>query len=63
MISGKGSTSAAVAPATYSFGENPEHAPGLLAAEHVPSQQILRDVQIGRYDTPAPTQTTFGEAV
>ena len=29
MISGKGSTSVAVAPATYSFGENPEHPPGL----------------------------------
>ena len=34
MISSKGSTSAAVASATYSFGENPEHAPGLRAAEH-----------------------------
>jgi DNA-binding CsgD family transcriptional regulator len=32
MISGKRSTSAAVAPATYSFGENPEHPSGL--AEH-----------------------------
>src|SRR5258708_25069861 len=26
MLNGKGSTSAAVAPATYSLGENPEHA-------------------------------------
>ena len=27
------------------------------------AQQILRDVQIGRYDAPALTQTTFEEAV
>lgn len=33
MLSGKGSSSAAFAPATYSFGENPEHAPELLADE------------------------------
>lgn len=33
MLSGKGSSSAAFAPATYSFGENPEHPSELLAAE------------------------------
>ena len=33
MLSNKGSSSAAFAPATYSFGENPEHPLDLLAAE------------------------------
>lgn len=33
MPSGKGSSSAAFAPATYSLGENPEHPGELLAAE------------------------------
>ena len=33
MINGKGLTSAAAAPATYSLGENPEHPIGLPAAE------------------------------
>jgi len=34
MPSGKGTSSAAFAPATYSFGENPEHPREVLAAEH-----------------------------
>lgn len=33
MPSSKGSSSAAFAPATYSFGENPEHPPERLLAE------------------------------
>jgi DNA-binding CsgD family transcriptional regulator len=36
MQSTKGSLSAAFAPATYSFGENPEHPP-----EHLPAEQAL----------------------
>src|SRR3979409_1100493 len=46
MLSGKGSTSAGVAPATYSLGENPEHslaeqAMALVALSHTVVEQQL----------------------
>lgn len=46
MLSGKGSTSAAVAPATYSLGENPEHplaepAMALVALSHSVTEHQL----------------------
>jgi len=56
MLNGKGSTSAAVAPATYSLGENPEHsraeqAMALVALSHTVVEQQLYSAMLAEIAT------------
>jgi len=56
MLSGKGSTSAAIAPATYSLGEDPEHslaeqAMALVALSHTVVEQQLYSAMLAEIAT------------
>jgi DNA-binding CsgD family transcriptional regulator len=56
MLSGKGSTSAAVAPATYSLGENPEHpfaeqAMALVTLSHTVTEHQLYSAMLAEIAT------------